>query len=203
MYPLGLIAPVTVHWKPLPLSEQKEIIPATSSSKPTQLKTTDAEPATDAKRKAKPKTKGNGKGKGKANAPEEETPVEPTSAPPDIVVRTVWVYVHPSAFDDVFAAVQTSASLVLEQLKKSSATAASAPTDADVGMSTEQEKTYEVEIADLREEVNVFEIMGPKASQVIKGALSPVQQDQRPEFRRVRALPMFSLIRCRLSDVAF
>lgn len=39
-------------------------------------------------------------------------------------------------------------------------------------------------MADLREHFNVFEIMGPKSSQVIKGALRPVD-DQRGEFRKV------------------
>jgi ribonuclease P/MRP protein subunit POP1 len=42
-----------------------------------------------------------------------------------------------------------------------------------------------VEIADLRGSVNTFEIMGTKASQVIKGALSSVGDDDRQEFKKV------------------
>ncbi len=39
-------------------------------------------------------------------------------------------------------------------------------------------------MADLREHLNVYEIMGPKASQIIKGALKPVD-DKREDFRKV------------------
>jgi len=46
------------------------------------------------------------------------------------------------------------------------------------------DKVYEVEIARLEDAVNVFEIMGPKSSQVIQGALTPVK-DSREEFKKV------------------
>ncbi|KAI0314024.1 POP1-domain-containing protein [Amylostereum chailletii] len=45
------------------------------------------------------------------------------------------------------------------------------------------ERKYEVEVADIRDSVNVFEIMGAKSSQVICGALTPVA-DERPEFKK-------------------
>jgi len=74
-------------------------------------------------------------------------------------------------FDDVFAALQESASLVLEAEKQ-----------------RHKDVFAEVEMADLRGSVNVFEIMGPKASQVIKGALSPVADEDRQEFKTVPSL---------------
>jgi len=49
----------------------------------------------------------------------------------------------------------------------------------------EEEKDIDVEIADLRGQINVFEIMGPKSSQVLRGALNPVLQDQRKDFTQV------------------
>ncbi|KAG0698380.1 ribonucleases P/MRP protein subunit POP1-domain-containing protein [Suillus ampliporus] len=81
--------------------------------------------------------------------------------------RAIWVRSHPAVFDDVFEALQKSASLVLEAEKQ-----------------RHKDVYVEVEIADLRGSVNVFEIMGPKASQVIKGALSPVGDDDRQEFKK-------------------
>lgn len=42
-------------------------------------------------------------------------------------------------------------------------------------------------MADLREQFNVFEIMGPKASQVLKGALKPAD-DKREDFKKVCVL---------------
>ncbi|KAG1861722.1 ribonucleases P/MRP protein subunit POP1-domain-containing protein [Suillus subalutaceus] len=81
--------------------------------------------------------------------------------------RTVWVRSHPAVFDDIFAALQGSASLVLDAEKQ-----------------RHKDVHAEVEIADLRGSVNTFEIMGPKSSQVIKGALSSVLDDDRREFKK-------------------
>jgi len=89
----------------------------------------------------------------------------------DLDVRTVWIRSHPVVFEEVFSALQTSASVTLEVIKQSS--------------STTQSPSAEVEIADLREQVNVFEIMGPKSNQVLKGALTPVGEDKREEFKKV------------------
>ena len=88
----------------------------------------------------------------------------------DIGMRTVWIKVHPSVFEEVYSELRTAASFALEAAKKA------APPPAD--------KPYEVEIADLREHFNVFEIMGPKSSQVIRGALRPVAEDNRAEFKK-------------------
>ncbi|KAF9230624.1 FAT domain-containing protein [Melanogaster broomeanus] len=42
----------------------------------------------------------------------------------------------------------------------------------------------EIEIADLRGSINAFEVMGPKSSQVIKGALSPAGGEDRVDFKK-------------------
>jgi ribonuclease P/MRP protein subunit POP1 len=111
--------------------------------------------------KCSQKKKPKSKGKSKAG------PSEPD-------VRTVWIRSHPVAFSEVFSALQLSASVTLDAIKQSS--------------STTQSPRTEVEIADLREQVNVFEIMGPKSSQVLKGALTPVGEDKREEFKKVCGL---------------
>lgn len=93
---------------------------------------------------------------------------EPTNAGSQDSVRIVWVRSHPAVFDYVFEALQKSASLTLADEKQ-----------------RHKDLDAELEIADLRNSVNVFEIMGPKASQVIKGALSPVADEDRQEFKKV------------------
>lgn len=103
------------------------------------------------------------KRKRKSNVPANTAQQSPT--------RVVWVRSHPAVFDDIFAALQGSASLVLEAEKQ-----------------RHKDMYAEVEIADLRGSVNAFEIMGPKASQVIKGALSSVVDDDRQEFKKVFSL---------------
>ncbi|KAL0580130.1 Ribonucleases P/MRP protein subunit pop1 [Marasmius crinis-equi] len=75
-------------------------------------------------------------------------------------VKTAWIRCHPGLFDDIFSALRTATSVTL------------------CGTSE-----IEVEIADLRGTVNIFEVIGPKASQVIKGALSPVMEDMEKEFK--------------------
>lgn len=91
---------------------------------------------------------------------------------PNPSIRTVWIRSHPAIFDDVFSGLQRSASLVLENLPT--------PRGAAVAPSAE------IEIADLRENVNVFEIMGPKSNQILKGALTPIKEDKREDFKKVR-----------------
>ncbi|KAF8225887.1 POP1-domain-containing protein [Tricholoma matsutake] len=98
------------------------------------------------------------KGKGK----------EMDSAQPDCeATRVVWLRSHPSVFNEVFSSLQAAASSVLDAAKRSMG---------------EEEKDIDVQLSDLRGQINVFEIMGPKSSQVLKGALNPVPQDHRTEF---------------------
>lgn len=98
-----------------------------------------------------------GKGKEKATAT--------TSSDPEHKIRTVWIRVHPAATAEAHRALRHAASFALDTVKQTG-------------------RTVEVEIADLREQFNVFEIMGPKASQVLKGALKPVD-DNREDSKKV------------------
>ncbi|KAG7088510.1 hypothetical protein E1B28_012494 [Marasmius oreades] len=93
-----------------------------------------------------------GKGKGKAKAKAKATPQ-------DELTRTAWIFCHPGLFEDVFTALRTATSIALSSTSK-----------------------VEVELADLRGQLNVFELMGPKSCQVLKGALSPVMDDA--EFKQ-------------------
>lgn len=134
------------------------IAPVTILWKPTPSTETPAPKAPSQTTHQKKKLTGKGK--------EKEWPLE--SIPPqDPAIRTVWVWTHPATYSDIFSALQASASLALESIKLSG------------GPRTE------VEIADFREHVNVFEIMGPKSSQVLKGALKPVKEENRDEFKKV------------------
>ena len=80
--------------------------------------------------------------------------------------RVVWIRVHPSITEDVHEVLRISLAFALDAVKQTG-------------------RVAEAELADLREHFNVFEIMGPKASLVIKGALRPVY-DQRGDFKKVR-----------------
>ena len=84
-------------------------------------------------------------------------------------IRTVWLRFHPSAQNIVIDTLKNAASHALEAHRTLN------------GNSVEAF----LEIADLRGHVNVFEITGPKANQVIKGALKPISNDQRAEFKQV------------------
>jgi ribonuclease P/MRP protein subunit POP1 len=112
----------------------------------------------------KRKRKGKGKGKTKEKQTDDSASPEPSNGP-----RVIWVRCHPAIFEDVFESLRTSASYVLEQSKKK-----------------DPQVHAEIEIADLRGCINAFEIMGPKSSQVIKGALSPVGNDDRKDVKKVR-----------------
>ncbi|KAF9454729.1 POP1-domain-containing protein [Macrolepiota fuliginosa MF-IS2] len=100
------------------------------------------------------------KGKETATGPASTTPGTDPNRP-----RSLWLRIHPLIFDSVARELQKATSQVLDRPRPS--------TDE-----------VEVEIADLRGQVNAFEIMGPKSSQVLKGALSPVSKDDRQEFKK-------------------
>ncbi|KAJ7505381.1 ribonucleases P/MRP protein subunit POP1-domain-containing protein [Mycena galericulata] len=90
---------------------------------------------------------------------------------PDTVLRTVWIRSHPATSEKVFEALRTSASSVLDAARK---VAAEGTQIDEIG----------IELEDLSGQINAFEIMGPKANQVLKGALSPVSQDPREDFNK-------------------
>ncbi|RXW24492.1 hypothetical protein EST38_g1333 [Candolleomyces aberdarensis] len=90
----------------------------------------------------------------------------PTAASASSVERTVWIRFHPVVHSQVLSALQTAGSQYLAKKK------------------AEGNEGIQLEICDLKDQINVFEIMGPQASQVIRGALSAVPGDSRPEFRQ-------------------
>ncbi|KAI0373884.1 POP1-domain-containing protein [Pilatotrama ljubarskyi] len=102
------------------------------------------------------------KNKGKGKAKEKAAP--PASSDPQQRLRVVWIRIHPSVTAEVHRVLRLAASYVLDSAKQAG-------------------RVARVEMADLREQFNVFEIMGPKASQVIKGALKPVD-DKRGDFAK-------------------
>lgn len=85
--------------------------------------------------------------------------------------RTVWLICHPSIFESAFQSLVVSSSFAVE---------ASRPDD---------NRKRKVEVVDLRGKFNTFELMGPKSSQVIKGALTPVSDCKLEEFNRVSFAP--------------
>lgn len=77
---------------------------------------------------------------------------------------------HPTVYEEVARELRLSIAFALETIKDSELTDGPSVT---------------VELADLRNKINVFEIMGPKASQVIRGVLKPVAEDNREDFKKV------------------
>ncbi|THH20545.1 hypothetical protein EW146_g820 [Bondarzewia mesenterica] len=85
------------------------------------------------------------------------------------VSRVLWIRCHPTVFNEALVALKRATSLTLEAFKTTQGHA---------------DKSYTVEVTNLIGSVNVFEIMGPKSSQVIKGALIPNPKDERDEFKK-------------------
>ena len=81
--------------------------------------------------------------------------------------RVAWIKCHPSIFEDVISAIHSPIQLYLRDAKEAG------------------DNYTEIEIADLRDRFNVFQLIGPKSSQVIHGALSLVKQDDRSESKEV------------------
>jgi ribonuclease P/MRP protein subunit POP1 len=101
----------------------------------------------------------------------------PESLPesPDDATRTIWIRCHPAIFSAVLSTLKNAVSLGLDNLKK-------AP-----GYS---QNSYSVEVIDLRNSINVFEITGPKSSQVIRGALAPTIANHTGEFKKVKDIEL-------------
>ncbi|KAH9480457.1 Ribonucleases P/MRP protein subunit POP1 [Psilocybe cubensis] len=79
-------------------------------------------------------------------------------------IRSVWLRFHPSVQTAVFNTLKdaTSRSLTLYKARHS--------------------EEALVEVIDIKRQLNIFEIMGPKSSQVIKGALTPIVSEKSREF---------------------
>jgi ribonuclease P/MRP protein subunit POP1 len=100
----------------------------------------------------------------------EEGMSESQPESPDETTRTIWIRCHPTIFCPVLSTLRKAVSLTLDAMKKSS---------------VHSQNSYSVEVIDLRDSINVFEITGPKSSQVIHGALTPVIASQKDEFKKV------------------
>jgi ribonuclease P/MRP protein subunit POP1 len=103
------------------------------------------------------------KPKGKERA--QDTPIEQTHH------RSIWLRFHPSIHNDVLDALKEAASQTLTEYK-----AQNPVTDE-----------LKIEVVDRRQQVNIFEIIGPKSSQILKGVLRPVMPDKRDDFLKVRS----------------
>lgn len=73
--------------------------------------------------------------------------------------RIVWLRFHPAAYEMASRALTRAVTAVLNHQRESG------------------RPSVEVEIADLRGQFNSFELIGPKSSQVIRGALTLSQSD--------------------------
>ena len=85
--------------------------------------------------------------------------------------RTVWFICHPSLFESAFRSLVVSSSLAVEASK------------------SDNRRKHKIEVFDLRGKFNIFELMGPKSSQIIKGTLNPVFGDEHVEFKQVSFAP--------------
>lgn len=81
--------------------------------------------------------------------------------------RTLWIRCHPLIYEDVLAELKYVVQMYLRDAN-------------DTG-----KNSVEIEVADLRDQFNVFQLIGPKSSQVIHGALKPIKHDDRPELTEV------------------
>lgn len=97
-------------------------------------------------------------------------PAPPDSDDPAHSSRTVWIVCHPSIFESAFRSLAVSSSFAVES------------------SGSHDKRRHKVEVADLRGKFNIFELMGPKSSQVIKGALTPILDG---ESNRVSPLSSF------------
>ena len=102
-----------------------------------------------------------------------ETVVGHQPETPDDEIRTVWIRCHPVIFSFVHSTLKQAVSSTLDALKKSP---------------KHSQNSYAVEVIDLRDSINVFEITGPKSSQVIYGALTPTIANHSGEFKKVRLM---------------
>jgi len=101
----------------------------------------------------------------------------PESLPesPNDETRTIWIRCHPAIFSTILSTLKDAVSLSLDALKRSPG---------------HSQNSYSVEVIDLRDSINVFEITGPKSSQVIHGALTPTIANHTGEFKKVKHIEL-------------
>jgi len=96
---------------------------------------------------------------------------DPTEQTQPLRVRSVWLRFHPCIHDDILDTLKEAASQTLAEYNARNPGAGE----------------LKVEIIDQRRQINIFEIMGPKSSQILKGVLRPVMPDKRKDFLNVRS----------------
>lgn len=57
--------------------------------------------------------------------------------------------------------------------------------DEDNVATSQKKQESEVVLTDLRHQFNIFELTGPKSSLILKGALTPVEDEGREELKSV------------------
>ena len=102
---------------------------------------------------------------------EETSESQPEQPGEGLGIRTVWIRCHPAIFSTVLSTLKEAVSWTLADFKMSP---------------KHSQNSYSVEVIDLREAVNIFEITGPKSSQVVHGALTPTTANCKDEFKKVR-----------------
>jgi ribonuclease P/MRP protein subunit POP1 len=126
------------------------------------------------------KNKG-GKSKKKGKEKEVAKTVPPVAKQDVMSRRTVWVRVHPSAWDEVWSTLQDAASLALKDFQEEQHATQGSNGTADENHIPEES----VEMIDLRSQLNCFELTGPKSSQVLRGVFKPINAEDRPELNEV------------------
>lgn len=124
--------------------------------------------------------------------PEAGPSRQPLSTDPE---RKIWIRFHACSHAEVWGALRKAITQVLEDIKREARDEKSAGKEKKNGKGKSREKPeidgegedeVRVELNDIRDTVNVFEIVGPKAGRVLKGALGAlVKGEERSEMKEV------------------
>lgn len=128
------------------------------------------------------------RGKGNEKEKEQETVAQVAAKPDPDTRRTLWIRVHPSAWQEVWDTVKEVAGLTLDKIHKEGGSNGNENLGGK-GKQPEQsplEHEDSIELIDLRSQINCFELMGPRSSQVLVSAMNVVNGDDRPIFKQVR-----------------
>lgn len=102
--------------------------------------------------------------KTKRQRPKREATSGTRAEPPDLN-RTVWIRSHPAMFEQVQNALQTAIAKVLAEINH----------QAEPSTSAQPGET--IEIRDLKDKINAFDLIGPKSTAILQGVLNPVKED--------------------------
>ena len=169
-YPFGLIGPVEVFWYP----------GTTKPTSPTTIPTSSTPDTLDTPTSLD-------------SIPQHKVKVKKQKDEP---VHQLWIKCHPLIYNDILSSLTYSVQLHLQKAQSTVNTITSTSSNAKKkSTGKERESTtstnvqprkqeVKVELADLRNQFNIFELMGPKSSQVIHGALV-LANEKRPELKKV------------------